>query len=121
VAPIQAARVMSPFSVQEPAALAQASPRRITAAKMRAASLLRKIGWEADPEQQILREVEVPLECEAAPCPWAREPATGYALFRAILCLGLAIFLESEVAHQRERSRYLVRLGRPWKETIDRD
>ena len=88
---------------------------------MRAASPIRKTGWEADPEQQILRDVEVPLECEAAPCPWAREPATGYALFRAILCLGLAIFLESEVAHQRERSRYLVRLGRPWKETIDRD
>src|SRR6266516_1740853 len=93
---------MSPFSVQEPAALAQASPRRITAAKMRAASLLRKIGWEADPEQQILREVEVPLECEAAPCPWAHEPATGSALFRAILCLGLVIFLQSEGAcHQR--------------------
>jgi len=117
VAPIQAARVMSPFSVQEPAALAQASPRRITAAKMRAASLLRKIGWEADPEQQILREVEVPLECEAAPCPWAHEPATGSALFRAILCLGLVIFLQSEAASQRERSRYLVRSGLPWSKT----
>ena len=121
MAPIQAARVMSPFSVQKPATLAQASPRRITAAKMRAASLVPKIRWEADPEQQILREAEVPLECEAAPCPWAHEPATGSALFRAILCLGLAIFLESEAALQREGSRYLVRLGLPWREAIDRD
>ena len=88
---------------------------------MRAASPVRKTGWEADPEQQILRDVEVPLECEAAPCPWAREPATEYALFGAILCLGLATFLESEAAHQRAGSRYLVRLGLPWREAIDRD
>jgi len=108
---------MSPFSVQKPATLAQASPRRITAAKMRAASLVRKIGWEADAEQQILRAAGVPLECEAAPCPWAHEPATGSAVFRAILCLGLAIFLQSEAASQRERFRYLVRSGLPWSKT----
>jgi hypothetical protein len=108
---------MSPFSVQKPATLAQASPRRITAAKMRAASLVPKIRLEADPEQQILREAEVPLEREAAPCSWAHEPATGSALFRAILCLGLAIFLQSEAASQRERSRYLVRSGLPWSKT----
>ena len=112
MAPIQAARVMSPFSVQNPAALAQAWPSRITAAK---------IGLGADPEQQILREAGIPLDCEAVTCPSAREPATGYARFRAILCLGLAIFLESEAAHQREGSRYLVRLGLPWREAIDRD
>ena len=97
---------MSPFSVQNPSTLAQASPRRITEAK---------IGSGADPEQQILWEAGVPWDCEAATCPWVREPATGCALFRAILCLGLAIFLESETAHQREGSRYLVRLGLPWR------
>jgi hypothetical protein len=35
--------------------------------------------------------------------------------------LGLATFLESEAAHQRAGSRYLVRLGLPWREAIDRD
>ena len=88
---------------------------------MRAASPVRKTGWEADPEQQILRDIEVPSDCEVATCPWARELATGYALFRAILCLGLAIFLESEAAHQHEGSRHLVRLGLAWREAIDRD
>ena len=112
VGPIRVTRVMSPFSVQKPGTLAQASPRRITAAK---------IGSGADPDQQILREAGVPSDCEVATCPWAREPATEYALFRAILCLGLATFLESEAAHQRAGSRYLVRLGLPWREAIDRD
>ena len=84
---------------------------------MKARSLVAKTGSGADPEQQILREAVVPLECEAAPCPEAREPATGYALFRAILCLGLAIFLQSEAASQREGSRYLVRSGLPWSKT----
>src|SRR5437899_10493854 len=95
MARIQAARVMSPFSVQNPATPAQAPPRPITAAKMRAASLVRKIGWEADPAQQILREARVPSACEVATCPWPGEPATGYALFRAMLCLGLVFFLEA--------------------------
>lgn len=108
---------MSPFLVLKLADLARASPTKITAAKMRAASLLRKIGWGPDSEQQILREAVVLLECEGGSCPWAHEPATGSALFRAILCFGLAIFLQSEAARQRERSRYLVRLDLPWSKT----
>ncbi len=84
--------------------------------KMKARSLVAKTGWRRD-FQQMPQQPRCLLECEVSLYVRAHEPATGYALFRAILCLDLAIFLESEAAHQRERSRYLVRLGRPWRET----
>jgi len=55
----------------------------------------------------------VPLERAQAPCPGAHEPAAESALFRAVLCLDLAISLRSEAASQCERFRYLARLGLP--------
>jgi len=60
---LQVARVMSPFSVQKRTNLARALPWPITAAKMKAASLVEKIGLGQEREQQIPREAGVLLEC----------------------------------------------------------
>jgi len=100
-----------PFSVLKPASLAGASPTRITVARMRAVLLAGKIGWWQNPEQRTLRQAGVLMACAEAPCLAAHEAATGFALFRAVLCLGQAVSLEPEAASQRERSRFLPRLG----------